>query len=912
MEKQDKITLGILAHVDAGKTTLSEAFLYLSGKIKSLGRVDHRDSFLDSHEIERERGITVFSKQARLHYKGKDLVLVDTPGHVDFSPETERTLQILDYAILLISKTDGVSGHTKTLWKLLEKYQVPTFVYVNKMDQEGRKKEEILEEIQRELTENVIDFSKDKAVGDWEEEIAMSEENAMEEYLENGSLEKKTIAELIQKRRIFPCFWGSALKLSGVEFFLDEISSYAFSKKYAKDFGATVFKISKDDKENRLVHIKVRGGTLRVRDEITYKGGEITEKVSQIRLYAGDKYEVVSKVKAGEVCTLLGLSKAMPGDGLGAQSSGMLPVLEPVLSYDLLLPKEIDAFGFYGKLKTLEEEEPQLHVQWQEDLKKIQMKLMGEVQISVLKRLIWDRFHIPVDFGDRSIVYKETILGSVEGVGHFEPLRHYAEVHLLLEAGEPGSGIVIDSQCDSTMLDAHWQKLIMSHIEERPIKGVLVGGQVTDVKITVVGGKAHQKHTEGGDFREATYRAIRQGLCRAETQLLEPYYDFTLEIPVDCLGRALSDFYTMFVEAKEPKIEGDWAVLRGRGPVITLQGYPSQVASYSQGKGHFYMRLGGYYPCHNIEEVLEKNTYDASADLQYTADSVFCSHGAGFIVPWYQVSSYMHVDFCIQVGRDYQENSDAHPQEAMKLGQKKSDKEKSLDFKKEQAKSLAGEMELREIFARTYHAHENKVRATYKKSKKEIVFENTVKVGGKKKKQGPKWLLVDGYNIIFAWENLKELAGINIDGARDSLIDILSDYSAYVEDKIVLVFDAYKVKGFMGEVVSMKNIDIVYTKEAETADAYIEKVAHQMSKDYDITVATSDGLEQIIIQGAGCRLLSAEELRNEISYTKEQGKELYKRKQEKEEKNYLFDHMEKNLAAKMEEIRLDKQDGKKI
>lgn len=913
MGKKEKITLGILAHVDAGKTTLSEGFLYLAGKIKTLGRVDHGDSFLDSHEIERERGITVFSKQARLEYKERALTLVDTPGHIDFSPETERSLQILDYALLLLSRADGVNGQVRTLWKLLEKYGVPTFIYVNKMDQEGKSKEEVLEEVKSQLSASAIDFSREASVESQAEEMALADEAAMEEFFEKGTVQKETIIRLIGERKIFPCYFGSALKMWGVDFLLDGICEYASGKEYKEEFAARVFKISKDDKDKRLVHVKISGGSLRVREEVTYQEGKITEKISQIRLYEGDKYRTVQEVKAGEVCTLLGISKAMPGEGLGAEGKGMLPVLEPVLSYDLLLPEQIDAFRFFGQLKSFEEEEPQLQVRWEEELKKIQVKLMGEVQISVLKRLIWDRFHIQADFGEGSIVYKETIANSVEGVGHFEPLRHYAEVHLLMEPQERGSGISVDCRCQSQDLELHWQKLILSHIEERPIKGVLTGSEVTDIKITVVGGRGHQKHTEGGDFREATYRALRQGLCQAKTELLEPYYDFRLELPAQYLGRALSDFYSMAVETKDPQTEGDRVIIEGRGPVLTLQGYPAVVSSYSQGLGSFHMRFSGYDLCHNAEEVLENNHYDAASDTGYPTDSVFCSHGAGFIVPWYQVFSYMHVDFCTEVGRDLARREDQCPPKISDLSKGRR-KEEPLDFKERQKRSLAGEIELKEIFARTYHAHANKERASYKKFKKEISFESGaegVRTWNKKKKSGS-WLLVDGYNIIFSWEDLKDLAEINIDGARESLVDILSDYSAYIEAKIILVFDAYKVKGFMGEVISMKNIDIVYTREAETADAYIEKVSHKMSKDYDITVATSDGLEQVIIRGAGCRLLSAKELKEEIAYIKKERQERYLQMQDRQERNYLFSNMEKSLADKLEEIRLGVKDGKKI
>ncbi|MDD3220002.1 MAG: TetM/TetW/TetO/TetS family tetracycline resistance ribosomal protection protein [Lachnospiraceae bacterium] len=912
--KQKQIVFGILAHVDAGKTTLSESMLYQCGKIRKLGRVDNRDAFLDTFELERERGITIFSKQAQMNWDNLGITLLDTPGHVDFSAEMERTLQVLDYAVLLISGADGIQGHTQTLWRLLKRYNIPAFIFVNKMDQAGTDKKLRMQELKEKFSDSCICFSDSQNSEEFYEEIAMADEALLEQYLERGSISKGKIAELISKRQVFPCFFGSALKLEGIEEFLNGLRDYTSIPEYACEFGAKVYKISRDEQGNRLTHMKITGGELKVKDI----AGE--EKINQIRIYSGAKYETISEVSAGTVCAVTGLTQTYPGQGLGIEHSSDMPILEPVLSYEIQLPSDCQVQPMLRNLKQLEEEEPELHIVWNEALKEIHAQLMGEVQIEILKRLIWDRFHVNVEFGPGNIVYKETIAKPVEGVGHFEPLRHYAEVHLLLEPGDPGSGISAAANCSEDVLDRNWQRLILTHIEEKTHKGVLTGSDITDLKITLIGGRAHQKHTEGGDFRQAVYRAIRQGLKKAESILLEPYYEYTLEIPGNQVGRAMADIQKMQGTFSSPEIHEDLSVLKGKAPVVAMRDYQKEVTAYSGGQGRLNCRLSGYEPCHNAEEILQENGYDSERDLENPTGSVFCAHGAGFIVPWNLVEEYMHVDYCFEPSiMEGKEDENLFSGDLTGRTARKTDIPRSVtqnqgtgellgDYKEQQQRAMAGEQELKEIFARTYGTNQDRTRPGYKK----VTHYDSGAINSipRKKKKGESYLLVDGYNIIFAWDSLKELARVNMDGARDKLMDLLSNYQGYKKCRLILVFDAYKVKGFTGEVIHYHNLDVVFTKEAETADAYIEKVAHEMGRDYDVTVATSDGLEQMIIRGAGCRLLSARDLEEELDHMQQELREQHLDKTHGT-KNYLFEHMDESLLQQMEEIRLGKNEDNK-
>lgn len=835
-----KIVVGILAHVDAGKTTLSEGMLYTSGAIRTMGRVDNRDAFLDTYALERERGITIFSKQAVFPLGTTQVTLLDTPGHVDFSPEMERTLQVLDYAILVISGADGVQGHTRTLWNLLRRYEIPTFVFVNKMDQKGTDAEVLLQELKNVLEEGCVDFSAKRDVHFYEE-AAVCSEDALEEFLEIGRLKKETLQELFLDRQLFPCFFGSALRLEGVKEFVEQMQELIKVPAYPETFGAKVFKIARDEAGNRLTYLKITGGSLKVKAVIE------GQKVNQIRIYSGEKYEAVNEVEAGSICAVTGLSDTYPGEGLGAEQGTYLPVLEPVLNYQVIPTEGDDPILLLPKLRELEEEEPQLHIVWEEALQEIHVQLMGEVQLEVLKTLIYERFGAEVEFGQGNILYKETIQNTVEGVGHFEPLRHYAEVHLLLEPGEPGSGVQCMSVCSEDLLDRNWQRLILTHLMETEHRGVLTGAPITDIRITLVSGKAHLKHTEGGDFRQAVYRAVRQGLKQADSVLLEPYYEYRLELPSENVGRAMTDIERMHGTFGLPQTEADRTILTGMAPVSTMRDYQKEVHAYTRGNGTLQCTLKGYAPCHNTEEVLVATGYDSERDTLHPTGSVFCAHGAGFLVPWYEVKEYMHLPSIMQ-----EKPSDSSEE-----------KQTAYRVSKETDAWIDTE-EVDRIIAQSVGA--NKKQKTLPKKKVPEYYKSTSKP--KKQEVREEYLLVDGYNVIFAWEDLKDLAQVSIDGARGKLLDVLCDYQGMKKCNLIVVFDAYRVQGHKTEISTYHNIHVVFTKEAETADQYIEKFAHENGKKYNVTVATSDGLEQIIIRGQGCRLLSARELKDEIERTK--------------------------------------------
>lgn len=835
-----KIVVGILAHVDAGKTTLSEGMLYTSGAIRTMGRVDNRDAFLDTYALERERGITIFSKQAVFPLGTTQVTLLDTPGHVDFSPEMERTLQVLDYAILVISGADGVQGHTRTLWNLLRRYEIPTFVFVNKMDQKGTDAEVLLQELKNVLEEGCVDFSAKRDVHFYEE-AAVCSEDALEEFLEIGRLKKETLQELFLDRQLFPCFFGSALRLEGVKEFVEQMQELIKVPAYPETFGAKVFKIARDEAGNRLTYLKITGGSLKVKAVIE------GQKVNQIRIYSGEKYEAVNEVEAGSICAVTGLSDTYPGEGLGAEQGTYLPVLEPVLNYQVIPTEGDDPILLLPKLRELEEEEPQLHIVWEEALQEIHVQLMGEVQLEVLKTLIYERFGAEVEFGQGNILYKETIQNTVEGVGHFEPLRHYAEVHLLLEPGEPGSGVQCMSVCSEDLLDRNWQRLILTHLMETEHRGVLTGAPITDIRITLVSGKAHLKHTEGGDFRQAVYRAVRQGLKQADSVLLEPYYEYRLELPSENVGRAMTDIERMHGTFGLPQTEADRTILTGMAPVSTMRDYQKEVHAYTRGNGTLQCTLKGYAPCHNTEEVLAATGYDSERDTLHPTGSVFCAHGAGFLVPWYEVKEYMHLPSIMQ-----EKPSDSSEE-----------KQTAYRVSKETDAWIDTE-EVDRIIAQSVGA--NKKQKTLPKKKVPEYYKSTSKP--KKQEVREEYLLVDGYNVIFAWEDLKDLAQVSIDGARGKLLDVLCDYQGMKKCNLIVVFDAYRVQGHKTEISTYHNIHVVFTKEAETADQYIEKFAYENGKKYNVTVATSDGLEQIIIRGQGCRLLSARELKDEIERTK--------------------------------------------
>lgn len=895
------LCIGLLAHVDAGKTTLSEAMLYTAGSIRKMGRVDNKDAFLDTFALERARGITIFSKQARLVLdENTEVFLLDTPGHVDFSAEMERTLQILDYAILVVSGADGVQGHTETLWKLLTRYEIPTFLFVNKMDQEGTDRKKLMQNLQKYLSGNCLDFTSEQGIDGllsdeiFAENAAVCDEAVLERYLETGEMEKEDLVSMISKRKIFPCFFGSALKLNGVEEMMHAVSVLTREPSYPESFGAKVYKIARDEQGNRLTFLKVTGGCLNVKEEL------LEEKVNQIRIYSGAKYETAGQVKAGEVCAVTGLSKTYPGEGIGCESESFLPVLEPVLTYQIRIPQDCDVHKMLQNLKQLEEEEPLLHIVWNERLGEIHAQLMGEVQTEILKSMIAERFGVRVEFGAGNIVYKETIRNTVEGVGHFEPLRHYAEVHLLLEPGEPGSGMHFLSNCSEDVLDKNWQRLILTHLEEKEHLGVLSGSPVTDIQITLVSGRAHQKHTEGGDFRQATYRAVRQGLKKAESVLLEPYYEYRLEVPSEMVGRALSDLQRMNGTFGSPEQIGEMAVLSGEAPVALMQDYQRKVISYTKGRGRLSCSLSGYKPCSNAEEVLTAIGYDSERDLENPTGSVFCAHGAGFVVPWDQVEDYMHLESVFKP-KEEEPEQDPFDEQAVSAAVQRARYVSSL--------SPEEERELEEMAEASRRKREQaRKKYSYRKTELDTGSNSTGEYKSRKRERRKEYLLVDGYNIIFAWEELRELAKINIDGARGRLMDILSNYQGIRKCTLILVFDAYKVEGFPGEIQQYHNIHVVYTKEAETADQYIEKVAHEIGRKYEVTVATSDGTEQVIIRGQGCHLLSAKELHTEIVLAQKELRENHMEKAEST-KNYLFHYLDEETAKEMEEVRLGKENA---
>lgn len=889
-----QLTLGILAHVDAGKTTLSEALLFTAGAIRKAGRVDKKDAFLDNYELERERGITIFSKQAVFSYEDLRITLLDTPGHVDFSTEMERTLQVLDAAVLLISAADGVQSHTRTLWKLLESYQVPVFLFVNKMDQPGADQEKILAGIQNQLSGNCVDFtplvgaaateSKGAALeADMQEAmeaVAICDEELLNSFLTDGRISQGQLREKIAERKVFPCLFGSALRLQGIETLLSAIAAYAPEKTYSEAFGARVFKVTRDSQGSRLTHMKITGGTLKAKMELTCAEDK-TEKVNQIRIYSGERFEAVNEAVAGSVCAVTGLLGTMAGQGLGMEKNLESPFLTPVLSYCLLLPEGTDPMAVMPKLKELEEEDPALSFTWEEELKEIHVHVMGEVQMEILKVLIRERFGLEIAFGKGRIVYKETIADTVEGVGHFEPLRHYAEVHLLLEPGEPGSGLQFEADCSEDILARNWQRLILTHLEEKQHRGVLTGSTITDMKITLVSGRAHQKHTEGGDFRKATYRAVRQGLMEAMSVLLEPYYEFRLEIPEEMTGRAMTDMEKLFADFTLAERAEGRCVLTGCAPVETMRDYQKEVYAYTRGQGNLTVRLKGYMPCHNADEVIEERHYDPEADLRNPAGSVFCSHGAGFVVPWNQVKEYMHVESCFAGDRKAIEES---------AFQEELEKRKEAARKREENRSASGGEyflgtdEIDAILQQATGAGrglEKKKEGWQRQSRSTETRQATTRVyQGQPKKE--EYLLVDGYNVIFAWEELSALSKVTLDGARGRLLDILCDYQAMKGCRLIVVFDAYRLKGHPEEAYAYHNIYVVYTKEAETADRYIERFAHDNSKKYQITVATSDGLEQIIIRGEGCRLLSSRDLQADVERQKEQTRGILEEKKERQ------------------------------
>jgi small GTP-binding protein len=891
MQQTNHLVIGLLAHVDAGKTTLSEAMLYLSGTIRSAGRVDKRNAFLDNFDMERERGITIFSKQAKLTLPPFDVTLLDTPGHVDFSAEMERTLQVLDYAVLIISGADGVQAHTLTLWKLLERYQIPVFLFINKMDQEGCEQNRLLQELQKELSPHCLAFPgndietfSDECL----EQIAMCQESLMEAFLNEGTVSENALKMAIKQRDIFPCYFGSALKMEGIQEFMEGIATFSQRQKYPNEFGAKIFKITRDEQGNRVTHLKITGGALKVKELLE------GEKINQIRIYSGKKYEAVQAVTAGEICGVLGMETGKPGQGIGVTAHSELPTLEPVLHYRLILPEDCDANRMLPKLRELEEEEPQLHIVWNEQLQEIQVQLMGEVQIDVLKRQILERFDVAVEFGEGRIVYKETIADIVEGVGHFEPLKHYAEVHLKLEPAEAGTGLQFDTAVSEDVLERNWQRLILTHLQEKNHKGVLTGSDITDMRITIVAGRAHTKHTEGGDFRQATYRAVRQGLMQATSVLLEPVYAFRLVVPMEQIGRGMTDMEGRFATCEAPLIEDGTAILTGIVPVSTVSGYQREVLAYTGGKGTFSCTFHGYAPCHNQEEVVQELAYNPQADLANPSGSVFCAHGAGFVVEWFEVEDYMHLE---KVTGTVPKN-DSPETERIRMEQHK---------ERMQMKSATGyaddpyvlEDELKSIFERTYGVQKAKTPSTTKR----VVFKEkeTIYKGSSKKKK-EEYLLVDGYNVIFAWEDLKDLACINMDAARDALLDAMCNYQGYKQNHLMVVFDAYKVKGFQGEVNKYHNIEVVFTKEAETADHYIEKFAHRMGKQYDITVATSDGLEQMIIMGQGCRRMSSRELKQEVEEVNQKMQERYVENTGWQSENRLHNKMQIPTAATQQDF----------
>lgn len=837
------ICIGILAHVDAGKTTLSEAMLYLSGAVRKLGRVDHQNAFLDTFSLERDRGITIFSKQAELTVGEKEVTLLDTPGHVDFSAEMERTLQVLDYAILVVSGTDGIQGHTQTLWNLLQKHGIPTFIFINKMDLAGADWNGVLTQLKKRFGDNCVDFSCED--DDFYESVATADEVLLEQYLAGERISTEQIAQLVWERKLIPCCFGAALQLDGVERFLQILSSYTVAPQYDTAFGAKVYKIARDSQDNRLTYLKVTGGVLRVKDILSDQGNTWQEKVNQIRIYSGTKFRPVEEAPAGSVCAVTGLTQTKPGDGLGAQAASPAPMLEPVLNYRLILPDGCDAHTMLPKVRLLEEEDPALRVVWNEALGEIHMQLMGEVQLEVLTYLMQERFDVSVSFDAGNIVYKETIAEPVVGIGHFEPLRHYAEVHLLIEPLPRGSGVQYATACDTDTLDLNWQRLILTHLMEKEHVGVLTASALTDVKFTILTGRAHLKHTEGGDFRQATYRCVRHGLMHAKSVLLEPWYSFRLEVPQENLGRAMNDIQRMGGEFESPDLNADnMAVLNGSVSVEAMRGYWTEVAAYTKGRGHLFCTVKGYEACHNAEEVIEKMGYDPERDTENPADSVFCSHGAGHTVPWREVEKYAHLETAYARKR---EKDDASVQK--------------------RGPDLSQDKDLEAIFVRTYGPIKNRGMDALAQSRRTTARPTLDELSYVHKEDV---LIVDGYNIIFAWDELKSVAADHLDAARAALIHILCNYQGIRKCRVILVFDAYRVKDGTGGQEKDAGVEIIYTKEGETADTYIEKLSYELGKKYRVKVATGDGLEQMMVLGHGAQRLSTRELRWEIEQVDQQ------------------------------------------
>ena len=854
-----KIVVGVLAHVDSGKTTLSEALLYQSGNISKLGRVDHRDSFLDTFSLERDRGITIFSKQAVLKYKDTEFTLLDTPGHVDFSAETERTLQVLDYAILVISGTDGIQSHTQTLWKLLSKYNVPCFIFINKMDLDGADQDRILTELKAKFSDGCIDFGCSNQ-SDLYENIAVCDEKLLNQYYENETLNKNDIINCIKERKVFPCLFGSALKLNGVEEFLDCLYDYTTMPKYTNEFAGKVYKIS-EDKGQRLTFLKVTGGSLKVKEILKSGKNKNSEKVNQIRIYSGERFSTVDEAVAGTICAVMGITFTQSGDGLGTEKNSSLPVLEPVLTYKLNLPDTVDAHTALAKMKILENEDPQLKVVWNERLSEIQIQLMGDIQLEVLQTIIRERFGIEATFSKGNIIYKETISDKIEGIGHFEPLRHYAEVHLLMKPAKRDSGLIFKVDCKEEILDKNWQRLILTHLYEKTHIGVLTGSPITDMEITLISGRAHAKHTEGGDFRQSTYRAVRQGLRSANSILLEPIYEFELEVPTENIGRAMTDIQRMFGNFNPPETIGEFSVISGTAPVSTMYDYSRDVMQYTHGRGKLMCSLKGYEPCHNTDEVIQEIGYDCDGDTDNPCDSVFCSHGAGYDVKWNEVKSHMHLPSILSAPKSEYVNT-----------------ESKITFSnyKDKSNLFALDKELMQIFEQTYGPVKSRPNNP---AQSHFTFtESTEKKKYKGKKtpnyDGKEYLLVDGYNVIFSWNNLKDITTEDLDAARNTLINILCNYQGYKRCEVILVFDAYKVKGNNREVEKVNNINIVYTKEAETADLYIEKVSHELAKKHRVRVVTSDALEQLIILGNGALRVSSREFLAEIEQAEEDIREI--------------------------------------
>lgn len=836
-----RLVIGITAHVDSGKTTLSEALLYRAGELRRLGRVDHGDAFLDNNELEREKGITIFSKQALLRTQNAELTLLDTPGHVDFSAETERAMSVLDYAILVISGSDGVREHTETLWRLLARYGVPVFIFVNKMDIAHKTEAELMSELRARLGAECVRFEGGLIAEDDRENAAVCDERLMESYFESGGLRSGDVAAAVKSRKIFPCCFGSALRLSGVDEFLSVLEEYTVQSGASDKFAARVYKIAEDERGKRLTYMKITGGSLKVRDQLSGRsrdGGRWSEKVSALRVYSGEKFSSPEEVFPGTVCAVAGLSETYPGEGLGAEPDADAPALEPALTYKVELPPDVDAYAALTRLRRLEEEDPQLCVVWNERLREIHLRLMGGVQLEIVRRIIAERFGMEVEFGAGSVAYKETIADKVEGVGHYEPLRHYAEVHLILEPLKRGSGLRFASDCSEDALDRSWQRLILAHLREKTHIGVLTGSPITDMKITLAAGRAHKKHTEGGDFRQATYRAVRQGLKSAQSVLLEPWYEFRLEVPPENVGRAMTDIQRMGGSFSQPETGAETAVISGRAPVSEMRSYQEEVTAYTRGRGRLSCAFGGYEPCHDAQRVIEEAAYDADADTENPADSVFCAHGAGFVVKWDEVPRYMHLESALRA------EDEPSPEERARL----------------YISRAADDEELLRIFEKTYGPVKRRAYGAMR-TKKDAPDR---KFKAKPLPEGPEYLLVDGYNIIFAWDELKKLAETSLEAARERLINIMLNYQGYRRCELILVFDAYKVRNNRGETEKLHGISVVYTKEAETADMYIEKVTHELGKKRRVRVATSDNLEQLIILGGGAVRVSAAEFKKEV------------------------------------------------